>query len=50
MLSQGRYLGEYLMEVGIVASVGYFVWLAYRQIKHNALPVHKGFEPEPVSP
>ncbi|MDB5243064.1 MAG: hypothetical protein JWP57_3689 [Spirosoma sp.] len=49
-LGQGRYLGEYLMEVGIVASVGYFVWLAYRQIKQTALPVHKGFEPEPVSP
>jgi hypothetical protein len=50
MLSQARYLGEYLMEIGIVTSVGYFVWLAYRQIKQHALPVHKGFEPEPVSP
>lgn len=31
MLTNGQYLLEYVMEVGTVASVAYFVWLAFRQ-------------------
>ncbi|CCH56531.1 hypothetical protein BN8_05876 [Fibrisoma limi BUZ 3] len=31
MLTNGQYLLEYVMEVGTVAGVAYFVWLAFRQ-------------------
>lgn len=50
LLGTPRYLGEYLMEVGIVASVGYFVWLAYGQLTEVSTPLSKRFEPKPVSP
>lgn len=50
MLRTKLYLVEYLMEIGIVASVGYFAWLAFRQVKQVSAPVHKWFEPESVSP
>jgi hypothetical protein len=49
MLASGTYLGEYLMEVGIVTSVGYFVWLAYQQIKEVSVPLHKKLESESIS-
>lgn len=49
MLTQGGYLVEYLMEIGIVASVGYFVWLAYRQIEQTYTRTEKRVEPQPVS-
>ena len=49
MLSTERHVSEYLMEIGIVASVGYFVWQAYRQIKQASTPMNKRFESEPVS-
>ena len=49
MLNTGLYWVEYLMEVGIVAGVGYFVWLAFRQVKRAAMPINKRFESEPVS-
>ena len=37
LLTDVRYLTEYLMEVGIVLSIGYFVWLAYRRTKGRFL-------------
>lgn len=49
-LSKWPYLIEYLMEIGIVASVGYFVWLAYRQTKQTSPSVNKWFKPQSVSP
>lgn len=49
MLTRADYLVEYLMEVGIVASVGYFVWLAYRQIEQTYSLIEKKVEPQPVS-
>ena len=49
MLVTGRYLAEYLMEIGIVASVGYFVWLAYRQLKQISASTNKWVPVEPVS-
>ncbi len=49
MLKTGRYVVEYLMEVGIVACVGYFVWFAYRQTKQIYSPVNNWFEPQSVS-
>ncbi|RIV27799.1 hypothetical protein DYU11_05760 [Fibrisoma montanum] len=35
MLTNGQYLLEYVMEVGTVSSVAYFVWLAFRQATAN---------------
>lgn len=49
MLTEKGYLVEYLMEVGIVASVGYFVWLAYRQIEQTYSRIEKRVESQPVS-
>lgn len=50
MLTKGQYIVEYLMEIGIVASVGYFVWYAYRQTKQKFTSVNNRFEPQSVSP
>ena len=44
------YIIEYLIEIGIVASVGYFVWLAYQQTKKITAPVNTWFEPQSVLP
>ena len=49
MLTRADYLVEYLMEIGIVASVGYFVWLAYRQTEQTCSPTEKKAESQPVS-
>lgn len=49
LLGTERYLIEYLIEIGIVASVGYFVWLAYRQINQVPTTVNRWSEPQSVS-
>ena len=49
MLSTGQHIVEYLMEIGIVVSVGYFVWFAYRQTQ-TPTPVNNWFKPQSVSP
>lgn len=50
LLSTGQYVIEYLMEIGIVASVGYFVWLAYGQISGVSTRMSNWFKPESVLP
>ncbi len=46
MINTKKYAVEYCMEIMIVASVGYFVWLAYRQVKPVSVPINKEFQPE----
>ena len=49
MLGTARYLIEYIIEIVIVASVGYFVWVAYRQINGGYTPFRKAIQQEPIS-
>ena len=49
MLRKGSFLVEYLIEIVIVGSVGYFVWLAFRQVKQVSVPANSWPEPQPIS-